>query len=63
MPKTCTEESLGDLTPLLLNLSGPEAKRDTILSLLLQGAQKLGNVVRQILDFQRELLDLKGVKR
>ena len=51
------------MTSLLLNLSGPEATRDTILSLLLQGAQELGNVVRQnILDLQRELLGLKGIE-
>ena len=35
--KTCSEEGLEDVTALLLNLSGPEATRDTILSLLLQG--------------------------
>ena len=61
--KTCSEEGLEDVTSLLLNLSGPEATRDTILSLLLQGAQELGNVVRQnILDLQRELLGLKGIE-
>ena len=61
--KTCSEEGLEDVTALLLNLSGPEATRDTILSLLLQGAQELGNVVRQnILDLQRELLGLKGIE-
>ena len=60
--KTCSEEGLEDVTSLLLNLSGPEATRDTILSLLLQGAQELGNVVRQnILDLQRELLGFKGI--
>ena len=35
--KTCSEEGLEDVTALLLNLSGPEVTRDTILSLLLQG--------------------------
>ena len=61
--KTCSEEGLEDVTSLLLNLSGPEATRDTILSLLLQGAQELGNVVRQnILDLQRELLGFKGIE-
>lgn len=60
--KTCSEEGLEDVTALLLNLSGPEGTRDTILSLLLQGAQELGNVVRQnILDLQNELLKLKNI--
>ena len=60
--KTCSEEGLEDVTALLLNLSyGPEPTRDTILALLLQGAQELGNVVRQnILDLQNELRGLKN---
>ena len=59
--KTCSEEGLEDVTALLLNLSyGPEHTRDTILDLLLQGAQELGSVVRQnILDLQSELQSLK----
>ena len=59
--KTCSEEGLEDVTALLLNLSyGPEHARDTILDLLLQGAQELGSVVRQnILDLQSELQSLK----
>ena len=59
--KTCSEEGLEDVTALLLNLSyGPEQTRDTILDLLLQGAQELGSVVRQnILDLQSELRNLK----
>ena len=59
--KTCSEEGLEDVTALLLNLSyGPEHTRDTILDLLLQGAQELGSVVRQnILDLQSELQNLK----
>ena len=66
--KTCSEEGLEDVTALLLNLSyGPEQTRDTILDLLLQGAQELGSVVRQnILDLQSELRNLKtasGKKR
>merc|ERR1719189_110353 len=60
--KTCSEEGLEDVTALLLNLSyGPEPTRDTILGLLLQGAQELGNVVRQnVLDLQVELRGLKN---
>ena len=66
--KTCSEEGLEDVTALLLNLSyGPEQTRDTILDLLLQGAQELGSVVRQnILDLQSELRNLKtasGIKK
>lgn len=59
--KSCSEEGLEDVTALLLNLSyGPEPTRDTILGLLLQGAQELGNVVRQnIVDLQTELRSLK----
>ena len=62
--KTCSEEGLEDVTALLLNLSyGPEPTRDTILALLLQGAQELGNVVRQnILDLQNELRGLKNAE-
>lgn len=59
--KTCSEEGLEDVTALLLNLSGPEMTRETILGLLLQGAQELGAVVRQnILDLQSELQGLKS---
>lgn len=59
--KSCSEEGLEDVTALLSNLSfGPEPTRDTILKLLLQGAQELGNVVRQnVLDLQAELQHLK----
>ena len=59
--KSCSEEGLEDVTNLLSNLSyGPEATRDTILHLLLQGARELGDVVRQnILDLQAELQQLK----
>ena len=55
--KSCSEEGLEDVTTLLLNLSyGPEPPRETILRLLLKGAQELGSVVRQnILDLQTEL--------
>ena len=55
--KSCSEEGLEDVTTLLLNLSyGPEPTRETILRLLLKGAQELGSVVRQnILDLQTEL--------
>jgi len=55
--KSCSEEGLEDVTTLLLNLSyGPEPTRETILKLLLKGAQELGSVVRQnILDLQTEL--------
>lgn len=58
--KSCSEEGLEDVTALLLNLSyGPEPTRDNILKLLLQGAQELGNVVRQnVLDLQAELRQL-----
>merc|ERR1712018_690717 len=61
--KSCSEEGLEDVTALLLNLSyGPEPTRDNILRLLLQGAQELGNVVRQnVLDLQAELRQLKSV--
>ena len=61
--KSCSEEGLEDVTALLLNLSyGPEPTRDNILKLLLQGAQELGNVVRQnVLDLQAELRQLKSV--
>ncbi len=50
------------MTALLLNLSyGPEPTRETILKLLLKGAQELGSVVRQnILDLQKELQTLKA---
>jgi hypothetical protein len=50
------------VTTLLLNLSyGPEPTRETILKLLLKGAQELGSVVRQnILDLQKELQTLKA---
>ena len=60
--KSCSEEGLEDVTALLLNLSyGPEPTRDNILKLLLQGAQELGNVVRQnVLDLQVELRELKS---
>ena len=59
--KACSEEGLEDVNALLLNLSyGPEPTRDTILKLLLQGAQELGSVVRQnVLDLQLELRKLK----
>lgn len=59
--KSCSEEGLEDVNALLLNLSyGPEPTRDTILKLLLQGAQKLGQVVRQnVLDLQAELRKMK----
>ena len=62
--KSCSEEGLEDVTALLLNLSyGPEPTRDNILKLLLQGAQELGNVVRQnVLDLQAELRQLKSVE-
>lgn len=48
---------------MLLNLSyGPEPTRDNILKLLLEGAQELGNVVRQnVIDLQAELRQLKPV--
>eukprot|EP00095_Tigriopus_kingsejongensis_P000124 snap_masked-scaffold450_size166944-processed-gene-0.5 protein:Tk00124 transcript:snap_masked-scaffold450_size166944-processed-gene-0.5-mRNA-1 annotation:"e3 ubiquitin-protein ligase huwe1-like isoform x5" len=60
--KACSEEGLEDVNALLLNLSyGPEPTRDTILKLLLQGAQELGNVVRQnVLQLQTELRELKA---
>ena len=60
--KACSEEGLEDVTALLLNLShGPETTRETILKLLLKGAQELGSVVRQnILDLQKELQTLKA---
>jgi E3 ubiquitin-protein ligase HUWE1 len=60
--KSCSEEGLEDVNALLLNLSyGPEPTRDTILQLLLQGAQELGNVVRQnVMDLQAELRTLKS---
>ncbi len=59
--KACSEEGLEDVNALLLNLSyGPAPTRDNILRLLLQGAQELGNVVRQnVLDLQKELRKLK----
>ncbi len=59
--KACSEEGLEDVNALLLNLSyGPEPTRDTILRLLLEGAQQLGSVVRQnVLDLQMELRKLK----
>ena len=59
--KSCSEEGLEDVNALLLNLSyGPEPTRDTILKLLLQGAQELGKVVRQnIIDLKVELKKLK----
>ena len=60
--KSCSEEGLEDVTTLLLNLSyGPDHTRETILRLLLRGAQELGSVVRQnILDLQTELQTLKN---
>ena len=60
--KSCSEEGLEDVTALLLNLSyGPEPTRDNILKLLLEGAQELGNVVRQnVIDLQAELRQLKS---
>jgi E3 ubiquitin-protein ligase HUWE1 len=60
--KACSEEGLEDVTALLLNLShGPDTTRETILKLLLKGAQELGSVVRQnILDLQKELQTLKA---
>ncbi|XP_059079512.1 E3 ubiquitin-protein ligase HUWE1-like isoform X2 [Tigriopus californicus] len=60
--KACSEEGLEDVNALLLNLSyGPDPTRDTILKLLLQGAQELGNVVRQnVLQLQNELRQLKA---
>ena len=60
--KSCSEEGLEDVTALLLNLSyGPEPTRDNILKLLLQGAQELGNVVRQnVLDLYTFLVQIHG---
>lgn len=60
--KACSEEGLEDVNALLLNLSyGPDPTRDTILKLLLQGAQELGNVVRQnVIQLQNELRQLKA---
>ncbi len=59
--KACSEEGLEDVNALLLNLSyGPEPTRDTILRLLLQGAQQLGSVVREnVMELQTELRKLK----
>ena len=59
--KACSEEGLEDVTALLLNLSyvGTQT-RESILSLLLEGARQLGQVVSDnVSTLLKELRDLK----
>lgn len=54
--KACSEEGLDDATSLLLQLSwANNATRQTILTLLLEGARTLGLTVRQHIKYDQSL--------